>query len=54
MMIYTIQDANERARGQPALAPDNPYPKQMKQAILAFQHLLANGYHQSNVCLLPK
>lgn len=51
MVIYTVQDANECDRGQPALAPNNPYPKQMKQAILAFQHLLASGYHQSNVCL---
>lgn len=32
------------------LIPAKPYPRQMTQAILALEHLLACGYSTSDVC----
>lgn len=32
------------------LIPAKPYPRQMTQAILALEHLLACGYSPSDVC----
>lgn len=31
------------------LIPDNPYPRQMSQGILALEHLLDSGYIPSQV-----
>lgn len=49
-MLYHFKPSTRNLLGQSALAPDNPYPKQMTQAILAFKHLLACEYSPSNVC----
>lgn len=35
------------------LIPTNPYPRQMLQATLAFEHLLASGYKPSDVRYFP-
>lgn len=49
-MFFHLRPSTRDLPSQSALAPDNPYPKQMTQAILAFKHLLACEYSPSNVC----
>lgn len=40
----------------PGLCPENTYPKQMRQAVLALDHIICLGYSPSQVraIILPK
>jgi hypothetical protein len=48
------RETKKRSADHPDLIPDNPYPRQMVQAIFALRHLLSMGYKPSEVRVCPQ